>query len=482
MEQVVAAGVAMVVGLALGWGIERARRPHASGELAAAKATSTELRGQLERESAELGRLRQDLQSAIATRAGAEARVDEVERRLAGQQQDLEDATTRLNETFRLAASEALRENRTEFMASLEGRMKDLNEDAVSVMDAKKIALEGLLDPLKEALDAYRKEANELEVRRKEEVGAVGAQYKQVANATSLLQQEAAKLNNALRSPQVRGRWGQITLRRTAELAGMAANCDFIEQPNVAGEDGRLQPDMLVRLPSGREVVVDSKVPLDGFLDALEATTESDSEAALDRHVRQTKEHVARLSSKDYQAQFAKSPEFVVLFIPNDSFLAAAADRDPMLIENALARNIVLATPATFVALLRAVAYGWRQAQVADSARQVGALGQRLFDRMGVLAEHFERVGSSLNRAVESYNQAVGSLETRVLPAVRRMRELGVVGPKDIRELQPIERSARPIFASLVPEGAQGTFPDDDEDRVESSPTSTDLPEPADDR
>ncbi|MDP9320414.1 MAG: DNA recombination protein RmuC [Chloroflexota bacterium] len=426
--------------------------------------------------------MRQELQNAIAAKAGAEARVEEVDRRLAGQQGALDEATKRLNETFRLAASEALKENRAEFMASLESRMKDLNEDVVSDMDAKKVALQGLLDPLKEALDGYRREAKELEVRRTEEVGAVGAQYKEVASATSLLQREAAKLNNALRSPQVRGRWGQITLRRTAELAGMAANCDFIEQPNVVGEDGRLQPDMLVRLPSGREVVVDSKVPLDGFLDALEATTESESEAALDRHVRQTKEHVARLASKDYQAQFARSPEFIVLFIPNDSFLAAAADRDPMLIENALARNVVLATPATFVALLRAVAYGWRQAQVADSARQVGALGQRLFDRMGVLAEHFERVGSSLNRAVESYNHAVGSLETRVLPAVRRMRELGVAGPKEIRELQPIERSARPIFASLAPEGAQLMFPDDDEDQLQSSPVDTDLSETRDER
>jgi DNA recombination protein RmuC len=482
LDQVGLAAVALVLGLALGWSIERARRPRAPGELAAATATSLELRGQLDRIGGELAASRQELQDAIAARAGAEARVEEIGRRQADQQAAVDDATRRLNETFRLAASEALKENRAEFIASLESRMKDINSDVASDMAAKKVALEDLLDPLKDALDSYRKEATELEIRRKEEVAAVGAQYKQVAGATSLLQQEAAKLNNALRSPQVRGRWGQITLRRTAELAGMAANCDFTEQPNVAGEDGRLQPDMLVRLPSGREVVVDSKVPLDGFLDALAATTATDSEAALDRHVRQTKEHIARLSSKDYQAQFTRSPEFVVLFIPNDSFLAAAAERDPMLIETALARNVVLATPATFVALLRAVAYGWRQAQVADSARQVGALGQRLFDRMGVLAEHFERVGGSLDRAVESYNQAVGSLETRVLPAVRRMRELGIAGPKEIKELQPIERSARPIFAALAPEGAQRMFPDDDDEDLPTSVLDAELPENGDDR
>ena len=223
----------------------------------------------------------------------------------------------------------------------------------------------------------------------------------------------------------------------------MSPHCDFIEQESVDTTSGRQRPDMVVKLPAGREVVVDSKVSLSAYLEALEANTDEEREAAFTRHAAQVKQHVKKLASKDYWEQFKSAPEFVVLFIPNDSFFAAAADKDPSLVEFALGRKIVIATPTTFIALLRAIAYGWRQEQVADNAQRICALGQKLSERMGTLADHLIKVGGSLGKAVESYNAAVTSLESRVLPSAREFKQLGAGGKKEIEELQVIEQQPR---------------------------------------
>jgi DNA recombination protein RmuC len=271
----------------------------------------------------------------------------------------------------------------------------------------------------------------------------VGEQLRQLALAQCLLQTETSKLVNALRSPQVRGRWGEIALRKTAELAGMSANCDFFEQESVSTDTGRLRPDMIVKLPAGREVVVDSKVPFSAFLESLEAHTDEDREAALGRHLGQVKRHISQLASKEYWDQFPAAPEFVVLFIPNDSFLAAAAERDPSLVESALTKKVVIATPTTFIALLRAIAYGWRQEQVAESAQRISVLGQELADRLSTMAEHFSKVGLALSRAVESYNATVTSLENRILPTARKFKSLGIPIKKDIVDLTSIDHMPR---------------------------------------
>jgi len=232
----------------------------------------------------------------------------------------------------------------------------------------------------------------------------------------------------------------------------MSVHCDFVEQESVATDGGYLRPDMVVKLPAGREVVVDSKVPLGAFLEALEARTDEERDAALLRHVSQVNQHVANLASKEYWAQFKAAPEFVVLFIPNDSFLAAAAERDPSLVESALAKGVMIATATTLIALLRAIAYGWRQELVAESAQRISALGQELSDRMGTIAEHLGRVGAGIGKAVEAYNAAVGSFETRVLPAARKFKVLGAGGKKEIEELEPVEQSPRIIDVAGVRE------------------------------
>jgi DNA recombination protein RmuC len=248
---------------------------------------------------------------------------------------------------------------------------------------------------------------------------------------------------NALRAPQVRGRWGEIALRKTAELAGMTKYCDFDEQQTVGADGERLRPDMVVRLPAGREIVVDAKVALSAYLEAVEARTGEEREACLARHGQQVRAHVKRLASKEYWSQFPRAPEFVVLFIPGEAFFAAAAERDPELLQAALANHVLIATPTTFIGLLLTAAYGWRQEQVAENAERISALGRQVHERLHVLIEHLARVGKALDASVEAYNKAVGSLETRVLPAARRFTELDAAIPKGIPVLEPISHAAR---------------------------------------
>src|SRR5581483_2279412 len=254
---------------------------------------------------------------------------------------------------------------------------------------------------------------------------------------------ETAKLVQALQSHRVRGRWGEITLRRTAELAGMSPYCDFAEQERAETGDGHLRPDMIVRLPAGRSIVVDSKAPLDAFLEAMEALTDQDRETALQRYASQVRSHVMQLASKQYWAQFPSAPEFVVLFIPNDSFLGAAAERDRSLIETALNRRVVFATPTTLFALLFAIERGWRQDQISQNAERVSQIGQELYDRMATLADHLIRVGGSLGKAVESYNAAVTTIEGRILPSARRFKELGAAGKREIDVVPTLDQTVR---------------------------------------
>src|SRR5262249_34616197 len=277
--------------------------------------------------------------------------------------------------------------------------------------------------------------------KRLKEIGAVGEQLRAVAETQSVLQRETAKLISALKSPNVRGRWGEITLRKTAELAGMSSYCDFREQETADTEGSRLRPDMVVKLPAEREVVVDSKVPLGGFLEALEAQSDAERAFALEKHAKQVAQHVSKLSSKEYWGQFRSAPEFVVLFIPNDSFLAAAAEKDPELVESALAKRIVIATPTTFIALLRAIEFGWRQRIAVENAEHIRNLGQELSDRFGILVDHLAKLGTALGKAVECHNAAIASFEARILPAARRFKTLGAGGRKAIEELQPITDS-----------------------------------------
>ncbi len=405
--------VAFLLGGGLAWALARARA-------AGAEARAAELRQQLESAREEARALHTRLTEAEKSKTAAETRASETEKNLAAQKALLEEAKTRFSETFKALAADALAGSNRSFLVLAEEKFKALNQ------------------PLTDALSAYQKEAQDLEQKRQRELGSVNT-------LLATLQTETAKLAGALRSSQLRGRWGEMTLRRAAEVAGMSVHCDFAEQ-ETAG-DGRLRPDMIIKLPAGRSIVVDAKVPLDAYLDALDAANDQARHLALARYAAQVNRHITNLSSREYWDQFPEAPEFVVLFIPNDSFLAAAAEADPNLLQTALGRKIILATPSTFIALLLAVSYGWRQEKLADSAQKISDLGQELYERMVILAEHLGKIGGSLGKAVESYNEAVGSWERRVLPAARKFKELGAGGKKDLDELQPIDQGVRALTA-----------------------------------
>ncbi|HBP90393.1 MAG TPA: DNA recombination protein RmuC [Nitrospiraceae bacterium] len=415
-----------------------------AAQLASAQAQTSELRSQLATLQQEGERVHQEFRLMEVAKVSAETNLENTQRHLVEQRALLEDAKLTLSDTFRSLASEALAGNNRGFLTLAEEKFKALKEEATATFDLRHTSIESLLQPLTESLRTYQKETQALEDKRLRELSVVGEQLRQLALAQSILQAETSKLVNALRSPQVRGRWGEIALRRTAELAGMSANCDFFEQESVSTETGRLRPDMIVKLPAGRDVVVDSKVPFSAFLESLEANTDEGREAALGRHVGQVKRHISQLASKEYWDQFPAAPEFVVLFIPNDSFLAAAAERDPSLVESALTKKVVIATPTTFIALLRAIAYGWRQEQVAEGAQRISILGQELADRLSTLAEHFGKIGQALGRTVESYNATVNSLENRIWPTARKFKSLGINPKKDMMDLKSVGQMPRP--------------------------------------
>jgi DNA recombination protein RmuC len=403
-----------------------------------------DLRNQLANLHQEYDDFRKEFRLMEVAKVSAETKLLDSQHHIESQRAMLDEAKLTLSDTFRSLASEALAGNNQGFLALAEEKFKSLKDETAIELNHRHTSLEALMRPLSESLRTYQQETKDLEDKRLREFSSVSEQLKHLATAQSTLQTETSKLVNALRSPHVRGRWGEIALRRTAELAGMSAYCDFHEQPSVLTETGRLRPDMVVKLPAGRDVVVDSKVPLSAFLDSLEANTDESRDMALKRHAGHVKSHIRQLASKEYWDQFPSAPEFVVLFIPNDSFLAAAAEQDPSLIESALTQKIVIATPTTFIALLRAIAYGWRQEQVAEGAQRISLLGQELAERMGTMAEHFSKVGHALGRAVESYNATVASLENRILPSARKFQQLGVNPRKDIPDLQPLEQSPRP--------------------------------------
>lgn len=352
-----------------------------------------------------------------------------------------ERARLELERTVESLARKALEANNESFLRLAKQSLESHQVQAKS-------HIESLVKPINDALKKTEQQIQEIERDRHRAFGSISEQLKLMSETQLRLQNETQNLVKALRRPEVRGQWGELTLRRLAELAGMVEHCDFFEQENVTTAEGRLRPDMVIRLPDERELVVDVKTPLDAYLTAMEATDDSARETALIQHARKVRERVNELAKKEYWNQFKRSPDFVILFIPGDQFLAAALDREPALIDDALRQKVMLATPTSFVALLKAVAYGWRQVALAENAETIRGLAEQLYDRLATFAGHLDRTGKSLNAAVENYNKAVGSLERNVLPGARKFTELGVHPKKELASLDPLEVQSRKLESS----------------------------------
>jgi DNA recombination protein RmuC len=359
-----------------------------------------------------------------------------------------EAANAQLTKAFSELANQSLKSNSENFLRLAEENLGKEREKAKRELSEREKAVETLVKPIRDALEASRKQIAELEKSRSQAYGGIKSQLEAMQVSQKSLTQETQNLVKALRRPEVRGRWGEITLRRLVELAGMVEHCDFQEQVHSVGDDQVIRPDMIVRMPDRRELVVDVKTPLDAYLEAVEADSDAQRKLGLERHAKNVRAHIRMLASKSYWGQFEESPEFVILFIPGDQFLSAALNEDPDLIEYALSSQIILATPTSFVALLKAVAYGWRQLALADNAQEIRKLAEDLYGRLATFVAHMNKVGRQLASSVESYNRAVGSLERNVLPGARKFVELGVQEKKPIEKLETLDPVPRTMIES----------------------------------
>ena len=449
--------IAAIAGLAIGsvaaWYVASVRArvaavsqmSDAERRASAAEGTVNELRAQIEKADADFGKLREALDAERAARVRAQTELAEAGRNLKEQLALLEEARTRLADAFKALSADALKSNNQAFIELAKKSLETVLAEARGDLGKRQEAIDGLVKPLGEALKHYEEHIRQLEQSRQMAYGGLQEQLKTLSETHQRLEKETRSLGTALRNPQVRGRWGEMTLRRVVELAGMSQYCDFTEQVSTDSDGGRLRPDMVVHLPAEREVVVDAKVPLDAFLRALETASEEERQQCLKQHARQTRDHMKKLAEKSYWEQFGRAPEFVVMFIPGESFFGAAADCDPALLEDGMRNRVILATPTTLIAVLLAVAYGWRQEQLAQNAQAVSELGRELYARLSTLADHFTKLGNALERATEAYNDAVGSMERRVFPAARRFRDLGVAAQAEIPTIEPVDATPRKL-------------------------------------
>jgi len=355
------------------------------------------------------------------------------------------EAETRLSNAFRALSADALQSNNQSFLELAKTTLEKYQEGARHDLSEKARTVEDFVKPIKESLEKVNSQIEKIEQKRSEDYGSLSKHVDGLRLEATLLNSETRNLTTALRTPVVRGRWGEIQLKRVVEMAGMLSHVDFREQQTVDGDEGRLRPDLVVKLPGGKQIVVDSKVPLESFLKAVEAPTPDEARVFLQDHARQVRVHVTKLHQRSYGEQFESTPEFVVMFLPGENFFSAALEHDPTLIEVGASLNVIIATPTTLIALLRAVAYGWKQEKIAESAEEISELGRELYNSLRIMTEHFANVGTNLNRAVGSYNEMVGSLETRVLTKARRFSEHGVKASQQIPDTTPVEKSARTL-------------------------------------
>lgn len=405
---IIALGVGMSVGVVIGHWLSRRREQRLAVDLAVAQ-SQLKTQEQLERE-----------------------RVSAVEQ-----------AMLKLTSSFDSVAGQSLRANSEMFLKLAREHLGAHQQAAAATLTEREKAIEALVAPIREALVKTEQQIVRIEKERAESFGSLRSSLESVTLGQQALQRETRGLVTALRRPEVRGQWGEMTLKRLAELAGMVEHCDFAEQVHVRAEDAAIRPDMIVHMPDGRDLVVDVKTPLDAYLDAVDAPTDEARAAALKRHANAVAERVRQLSAKSYWAQFEKSPDFVILFIPGDQFLSAALAENPSLLEDAIRQDVIITTPSSLVALLKAVAYGWRQTALAQNAETIRTLAEDLYKRLGVFAGHLNKLGRNLGQSVDAFNSAVGSLERQVLPGARKFTELGVRPERELEIIDPVEKLAR---------------------------------------
>lgn len=357
----------------------------------------------------------------------------------------LDQARYQLADTFSQLSTDALKRNNEQFLQLAEENLKRHQSEAKAELSTREQAIEQLVRPISDALNKTSAQINTIEKERKESYGQLYSTIKHLNEGQQNLKQETQNLVQALRRPEVRGQWGEMTLRRLAELSGMVAHCDFFEQTSQITDSGLIRPDMIVRLPDNREIIVDAKTPLDAYLSSIQTTDDILKASELRRHVQIIRQRSRELAAKNYWAEYSQSPEFVVMFIPGEHFLSAALELEPQLLEETMQLNIILATPTNFIAILRAVSYGWKQQALTENAIAIRNLGESLYKRLSVFSGHLDKLGSSLNSSVGHFNKTVGSLERQVIPSGKRFLDMGIRAKDELDSIPPIDNQVRPV-------------------------------------
>lgn len=438
MELGISGAIGLLIGSLLAWLVLRTRT-------AALQARLSLMEKELAAQKADVARLLAEQKELIEHRARLNSDLSAERKNSAEKVALLNEAGEKLQNAFKAMASDALKDNNLSFLQLAQSSLARFQSEARSDLENRQKAVADLIVPVRDSLNKVDAQIQQIEKERSSSYSALREQVQMLISGNDKLQSETGNLVRALRTPNVRGRWGEIQLRRVVEIAGMLPYCDFTEQETISTDAGRFRPDVVVKLPGGKSVVIDAKTPLQAFLEAFETNDEEARRACLANHARQVRDHMNTLSGKKYWEQFEATPEFVVMFLPGETFFSAALEQDTGLIEHGVLNRVIPASPTTLIALLKAVNYGWNQEKLARNAQQISALGKELHERLRKLAGHITGVGANLDRAVEAYNQAVGSLENRVLVSARKFAELGASVAEDIPELAPIETSARAL-------------------------------------